>query len=123
MRRLAAVLALAVCACPAAAGEAVVNGFRMRYEDQGRGPAVVFLHGFTLDSRMWDGQARFFKHYRVIAPDMRLHGRSAAPEESAFDLAEAADDVRALLDHLKIPRAHLVGLSMGGGYALETALR
>ena len=53
------------------------------------------LHGYTLDSRMWDEQARFFKKYRVIAPDMRFHGRSAAPEDSAFDAAEAAEDVRA----------------------------
>lgn len=123
MPRLLAAVALLAGALPAAGAEAVVNGFRMHYEDHGHGQPVVFLHGFSLDSRMWDGQRRFFKDYRVIAPDMRFHGRSAAPEDSAFDLAEAAADVRGLLDHLKIGRAHLVGLSMGGGYALETAVR
>jgi pimeloyl-ACP methyl ester carboxylesterase len=111
------------CALPAAAEEAVVNGFRMHYEDRGRGEPVVFLHGFTLDSRMWNAQRGFAKKHRMIVADMRFHGRSEAPEDSTFTLAEAADDVRALLDHLKIQRAHLVGLSMGGGYALETALR
>jgi 3-oxoadipate enol-lactonase len=110
-------------ALPAAAEEAVVNGFRMHYEDHGRGEPVVFLHGFTLDSRMWDAQRGIAKKHRMIVADMRFHGRSEAPEDSTFTLAQAADDVRALLDHLKISRAHLVGLSMGGGYALETAVR
>jgi pimeloyl-ACP methyl ester carboxylesterase len=123
VRRPVLALAFLAGAIPAAAEEAVVNGFLMHYEDHGRGAAVVFLHGFTLDSRSWDGQRGHFKKYRVIAPDMRFHGRSAAPEDSAFDLAESAGDVRALLDHLKIDRAHLVGLSMGASYALETALR
>jgi 3-oxoadipate enol-lactonase len=122
VRRLL-IAALFAGALPAAAGDAVVNGFRMHYEDQGRGQAVVFLHGFTLDSRMWEDQRGFAQKYRVVVPDMRFHGRSSAPEGSAFDLAEAAADVVALLDHLKIVRAHLVGLSMGGGHALETALR
>jgi 3-oxoadipate enol-lactonase len=123
VRRRVLALAFLACATAAAAEEAVVNGFRMHYEDHGRGPAVVLLHGFTLDSRMWEGQTGYFQKYRVIAPDMRFHGRSAAPEDSAFDLAESAADVRALLDHLEIDRAHLVGLSMGASYALETALR
>jgi pimeloyl-ACP methyl ester carboxylesterase len=122
VKRLVTVLAL-VCALPAAAEEAVVNGFRMHYEDHGRGEPVVFLHGFTLDGHMRDWQHGLAKKYRVIVADMRFHGRSEAPEGSTFTLAEAADDVRGLLDHLKISRAHLVGLSMGGGYALETAVR
>jgi pimeloyl-ACP methyl ester carboxylesterase len=121
--RPAAAAVFLACALRAAAEEAVVNGFRMHYEDHGRGEPVVFLHGFTLDSRMWDAQRGIAKKHRMIVADMRFHGRSEAPEDSTFTLAQAADDVRALLDHLKIPRAHLVGLSMGGGYALETAVR
>ncbi|PYQ07359.1 MAG: hypothetical protein DMF83_09635 [Acidobacteria bacterium] len=123
-RRFAgAAVALLACAWPAAAAKAVVNGFRMHYEDHGHGEPVVFLHGFTLDSRMWDLQRGIAKKHRMIVADMRFHGRSEAPEDSTFTPAQAAEDVRALLDHLKIQRAHLVGLSMGGGYALETALR
>lgn len=120
---LAAAVALATVALSARADEAVVNGFRMHYEDHGQGDPVVFIHGFTLDRRMWDAQRGLAKKHRVIVADMRFHGKSEAPESSAFTPAEGADDIRALLDHLKIRRAHVVGLSMGGGYALEMALR
>lgn len=123
MKSLGTALALVVCALPAAAAEVVLNGFRMHYEDHGRGEAVVFLHGFSLDSRMWDHQLPLARKYRMVVPDMRFHGRSDAPEGSTATPAEAASDIRALLDHLKIRRAHLVGLSMGTGYAVETALR
>jgi pimeloyl-ACP methyl ester carboxylesterase len=107
----------------AVADDATLDGFRMHYEDRGRGEPVVFLHGVTLDSRMWRGQRGFARRHRMVVADMRFHGRSSAPEDSALTAADAAEDVRALLDRLKIDRAHLVGLSMGGGYALETALR
>lgn len=110
-------------ALPGSAEEAVINGFRMYYEVRGRGEPVVLIHGFSLDSRMWEQQRELGKRYRVIVADMRYHGRSAIPEKSANDLPETAEDVRGLLDHLKIDRAHLVGLSMGGIYVLETALR
>jgi pimeloyl-ACP methyl ester carboxylesterase len=123
-RPLAAAGALLLaCALPAAADEAVVNGFRMHYEEHGRGDPVVFIHGFTLDARMWDAQRGFAKKHRMIVADMRFHGRSEAPESSTFTLDEAVGDILALLDHLHLRQAHLVGLSMGAGYALETALR
>lgn len=64
-RRLVAAFLLAG-ALPAAAKEAVVNGFRMHYEDRGRGEPVVFIHGFTLDSTMWNDQRGFAKKYRVV---------------------------------------------------------
>jgi 3-oxoadipate enol-lactonase len=118
-----AAVALLAGASTVAAEEIVVNGFRMHYEVRGRGEPVVLVHGFTLDSTMWDDQRSLAKKYRVVVPDMRFHGRSAAPEDSTFALEEAAADIRGLLDHLSIPRAHLVGLSMGAGFALETALR
>lgn len=123
MKRFLLTLMVTVASGAALADEAVLNGSRMYYEDRGRGEPVVLLHGFTLDSRMWDQQRPLARNYRLVAADMRFHGRSAAVETSAFTAAEAADDVVALLDHLKIDRAHLVGLSMGAGYALETALR
>jgi pimeloyl-ACP methyl ester carboxylesterase len=73
--RPAAAAVFLAWALPVAAEEAAVNGFRMHYEDHGHGEPVVFLHGFTLDSRMWDAQ------------------------RATFTLAQAAEDVRALLDH------------------------
>jgi 3-oxoadipate enol-lactonase len=105
------------------AEEANLNGFHMYYEVHGHGEPVVFIHGFSLDSRMWKQQRALQSKYRVIVADMRLHGRSRAPENAAYGLAEAAADVRGLLDHLGIDRAHVAGLSMGGMFVLETALR
>ena len=121
--RAVVLFALLGSALPVAAETAVVNGVRMHYEEHGRGEAVLFLHGFSLDSRMWNHQLGLAKKYRVVVADMRFHGRSDAPEGSTATPAEAADDIRALLDHLKVRRAHLVGLSMGTGYAVESALR
>ena len=124
MGRLTAVLLLhLICVSRTPAEEANVNGFRMYYEVHGHGEPVVFIHGFSLDSRMWKQQRALQSKYRVIVADMRLHGRSQTPENAAYGLAEAAADVRGLLDHLGIDRAHVAGLSMGGMFALETALR
>jgi 3-oxoadipate enol-lactonase len=106
----------------ASADEAVLNGFRMYYEDRGRGEPVVFLHGFSLDSRMWKEQRPLSKQFRLVLQDRRFHGRSEAVSSTPGS-AEAAADVIALLDHLKIRAAHLVGHSAGGAVALETALR
>jgi len=107
---------------PAYADEAVLNGFRMYYEDHGRGEPVVFLHGFSLDSRMWKAQHPLAKEFRLVLQDRRFHGRSEAVSTTPGS-AEAAADVIALLDHLKIRAAHLVGHSAGGAVALEVALR
>jgi 3-oxoadipate enol-lactonase len=77
-------------------------------------PAVVLLHGFPLDGTMWDDQVEALAaRYRVIVPDLRGHGRTAAPP-GPYLMADHVADVRALLDRLGIERAALVGLSMGG---------
>lgn len=97
-----------------------VNGTRLYYEMAGAGDAVVFLHGFTLDTRMWDDQfARFAEHYHVIRYDLRGFGQSAAPTGAPY---AHFDDLKALLDALGIEQARLVGLSKGGGVALDFAL-
>src|SRR5579859_5521904 len=87
---------------------------RLVYTDEGRGEAVVFLHAFPLDGRMWAAQARELSpSRRVIVPDFAGFGGSTnvAPRTS---LDEHADDVAALLDALEIERATIAGLSMGG---------
>lgn len=100
--------------------EATVNGTRLRYQLSGVGPPLVLLHGFTLDLRMWDAQvAAFAPHYRVLRYDLRGFGGSALPGPTAYD---HADDLCALLDHLGMATAVIVGLSMGGEVALEFAL-
>ena len=92
-------------------------GARLRYVDQGAGPPVVLLHGFTADiERAWmqtDVMPDLSRDYRVIALDLRGHGRSDKPRDPpAYD--ELALDVIRLLDHLGIERAHAVGYSLGG---------
>lgn len=91
-----------------------VNGISLAYHDQGKGLPVVFLHAFPLNRTMWAQQeAAFSSQYRVITIDLRGHGESDAPLWH-YSLDQAADDVRALMDHLAIKLALLVGLSMGG---------
>ena len=99
---------------------AEVNGTRLYYEIAGSGHPLVFLHGFTFDTRMWDDQFdAFAQHYRVVRYDMRGYGKSALPTEESYS---PTDDLKALLEHLEIDRAHLVGLSRGGAVAIEFAL-
>ncbi|CAL9367295.1 alpha/beta fold hydrolase [Streptomyces sp. enrichment culture] len=91
----------------------------LAYRDTGSGPALVLLHGGFLDHRMWDDQvAALAATHRVVVPDARGHGASA----NATRPFRPADDVAALLRHLGIDSAVLVGLSMGGGTAVDTAL-
>jgi pimeloyl-ACP methyl ester carboxylesterase len=97
--------------------------FRMYYDGAGEGEALVFLHGFSLDRRMWRPQVEYFRDkYHVITPDARGHGLSDAPL-SGYSRADRVQDLARLVDNLKIESFHLVGLSMGGataiGYALE----
>ncbi|MBE7532934.1 MAG: alpha/beta fold hydrolase [Chloroflexi bacterium] len=97
-----------------------VNGSRLYYETVGFGQAVVLLHGFTLDTRMWDDQFwPLAQQFRVIRYDMRGFGRLDVPTGEPYshvaDLAE-------LLDSLGIVQVHLVGLSKGGAVAIDFAL-
>ena len=102
-----------------ASGFAEVNGTRLYYEVMGKGPAVVLLHGGLNDSRLWDAQMRpLSRRFRVVRYDMRGFGRSNA-ERSEFWPTE---DLRALLDFLKIEKATVVGLSLGGIVAADFAL-
>lgn len=100
------------------AGQLDFNGGRLAYETAGSGPALVFLHGFALDLRMWDAQfARFAATHRVVRYDLRGFGRSSLPAGTYDHCA----DLAALLDHLGIERALLVGLSLGANIALRFA--
>jgi pimeloyl-ACP methyl ester carboxylesterase len=89
------------------------------YEAAGRGEPVVFIHGGQLDRRMWDDQFRpFAKDFRVIRYDVRGYGRSETPTRRYSDVK----DLRSLLDALRVTKAHLVGLSLGGRIAIDFAL-
>jgi 3-oxoadipate enol-lactonase len=97
---------------------------RLAYDDDGQGAVVVLLHGFPLDRTMWvSQQAALSTLYRVIAPDLRGHGQSAAPA-GIYPMEDLAEDVIELLDSLKIHEpVVLAGLSMGGYVALALAVR
>jgi len=88
--------------------------FGMHYEDQGQGPAVLFVHGFPLDHTLWTHQIEALSDaYRVIAVDLRGHGQSEATP-GPYSMATLADDLHGLLQALEVERATLAALSMGG---------
>jgi pimeloyl-ACP methyl ester carboxylesterase len=93
---------------------------RLRYRDAGGGPAVVLLHGWTLDLEIWDPQAaELARELRVIRLDRRGFGCSGGMPDAAAD----AGDLEALLDHLHVAQAALVGMSQGARAAIGFALR
>jgi pimeloyl-ACP methyl ester carboxylesterase len=105
-------------------GYAPVNGLKMYYEVHGSGEAVVLLHGsFMTITNNWTGWiGELSKTRKVIAVEMQGHGRTAdIPRDITYE--NLADDVAALLDHLKIPRADFIGYSMGGAVAMQCAIR
>jgi 3-oxoadipate enol-lactonase len=104
----------------ALSGFADVNGTRLYYELAGSGTPVVFIHGFSLDTRMWDDQFETFaQQFQVLRYDLRGFGKSALPARESYG-HEA--DLKALLTHLGVGQAHIVGLSLGGAIAVDFAL-
>jgi pimeloyl-ACP methyl ester carboxylesterase len=92
-------------------------GVRIHYLDEGTGEPVLLIHGYTMTAvRQWSDPGiikGLSDHYRVIALDVRGHGQSDKPHDpQAYGMQMAEDAIR-LLDHLKIPKAHIVGYSMG----------
>ena len=95
---------------------ATLNGITIGYDDTGGDEPLLLVHGHPFDRTMWHPQLAL--GYRMIAPDLRGYGESTVvPGKTAFDVFAA--DLAALLDHLKVDRAVLVGLSMGGQIVLE----
>lgn len=101
-----------------------VNGCKLAYLEAGAGEAVVLIHGLCGSSAYWEQVIpRFPAHYRVIAPDLRGHGESSAPEAGPYTMELMADDLAALLDQLGIETATLFGHSLGGYVTLAFAER
>ncbi|MCB2229299.1 alpha/beta fold hydrolase [bacterium] len=99
-----------------------LGGFRLYFEEHGAGDPVIFLHGFSIDRRMWLPQVPAFEtKYRVILPDAKGHGLSDAPPD-AYSRADRVNDLLRFADTLKIERFDLVGLSMGGSTAIGFAM-
>jgi pimeloyl-ACP methyl ester carboxylesterase len=105
-------------------GYAPVNGLKMYYEIHGSGEPVVVLHGaFMAISGEWaEFVGELSKTRKVIAVEMQGHGRTADTKRD-ITYENLADDVAGLLDYLKIPSADIVGYSLGGGVAMQCAIR
>jgi len=109
-------------------GYAPVNGVNMYYEihGSGSGEPLVLLHGSFMTisgSFNWTGWiGELSKTRKVIAVEMQGHGRTRDINRD-FSYESLADDIAALLDHLKITQADLFGYSMGGGVAMQVAIR
>src|SRR6266849_4082363 len=101
---------------------------RLHYEEVGpktdQGTPILFVHEFAGDHRSWEPQLREFgKRYRCVAYAARGYTPSDVPaDKDAYSYKHVMRDCVAVLDHLKIEKAHLVGLSMGGYTALQVAL-
>ncbi|NUU61172.1 alpha/beta fold hydrolase [Paenibacillus agri] len=99
------------------------EGSTICYSDQGKGEAIVLLHGFCGSAEYWEKVIpRLSGSYRVIAPDLRGHGESDAPL-GAYTIESMADDVLALLDALELSKVTLLGHSLGGYVALSFVQR
>ncbi len=100
------------------------DNVKLYYEEVGQGLPILFVHEFAGDHRGWEPQMREFgKRYRCIAYSARGYTPSDVPaDRQAYTYKHVMRDCVAVLDHLKIDKAHLVGLSMGGYTALQVAL-
>lgn len=100
------------------------DGVQLYYEETGTGEPLIFVHEFAGDHRSWVRQIEHFAgRYRCIVFNARGYPPSDVPDDLArYSQSLARDDVLAVLDHLEVARAHIVGLSMGGFAALHIGL-
>jgi pimeloyl-ACP methyl ester carboxylesterase len=101
------------------------DGVRLYQEETGSGTPLIFVHEYAGDYRSWEPQVRHFgQRYRAITFNARGYPPSDVPADlAAYSQDRAADDIAALLHHLEIDRAHVVGLSMGGFATLHFGFR
>lgn len=125
-RRLAFVAFAVGLFLPAARAEDTFfdsKGIKIHYQVEGAGEPVLLIHGFTANIQMqWalPGIIKALaKDYQVIALDNRGHGRSGKPHDADKYGTEMVEDAVRLLDHLKVPKAHIVGYSMGAFITLK----
>jgi pimeloyl-ACP methyl ester carboxylesterase len=101
------------------------DGVKLFFEETGTGIPLLFIHEFAGDHRSWEPQVReFSRRYRCVTYNARGYPPSDVPDDGeAYSQARAIADAVAVLDHLVIDSAHVVGLSMGGFATLHLGLR
>ena len=101
------------------------DGVRLYYEDTGAGTPIVFVHEFAGDHRSWEPQVRHFsRRYRCITYSARGYLPSDVPENiEKYSQERWRDDIRSVIDNLKLPAPHIVGLSMGGFATLHFGMQ
>jgi pimeloyl-ACP methyl ester carboxylesterase len=101
------------------------DGVRLYYEETGKGTPIVFVHEFADDLRSWEPQMRFFsRRYRCIAYNARGYPPSDVPKSRThYSQAIATDDIASMMRHLELPKAHVIGCSMGGFATVHFGLR
>ena len=101
------------------------SGAKLYFEETGDGHPIIFVHEFGADYREWETQVRWFsRHYRCITFNARGYPPSDVPDEDAlYGQDQATDDIAAVLKHLAIAKAHIVGLSMGAFATLHFGMR
>lgn len=98
------------------------EGCSLHYEEYGHGTPLVLIHGLGSSSQDWELQIPVLaRHYRLVVVDVRGHGRSDKPRER-YSIQGFTYDLIALFEHLDLPPAHVVGLSMGGMIAFQLAV-
>ncbi len=104
---------------------AEADGTRLYFEETGEGEPLLFVHEFAGDHRSWEPQLQFFsRRFRCVAYNARGYPPSDVPRDANdYDQARQADDIAAVMDHLAIGSAHVVGLSMGAFATLHFGLR
>jgi len=100
------------------------DGVALHYEETGSGTPIIFVHEFGGDARSWEPQVRYFSRvYRCITYNARGYPPSEVPEDwNRYSQERARDDIRSVLDALRVERAHVVGLSMGAFATLHFGL-
>jgi pimeloyl-ACP methyl ester carboxylesterase len=102
---------------------ATVNGINLYYETHGKGRPMILLHGGLGSGEMFAPiLPQLAEHHQVIVVDLQGHGRTADIDRP-IDARLMADDIAALIDHLKLDRPDVVGYSLGGGVAFFTAVK
>ncbi|MGE5252317.1 MAG: alpha/beta fold hydrolase, partial [Planctomycetaceae bacterium] len=99
-----------------------VRDIEVNYEEAGKGFPLVLVHGLNGDLTGWAlVMPEFARHYRTIALDVRGHGGTGKPDQ-AYSIKGFSEDLHEFMEKLEIPKAHLLGLSMGGAIGQQFAL-